>query len=211
MPIIEEGTNYPTVLGRKTHPRTETRVGPIGRQAMALVRGETPVHLAQKLRAQITERLPPRGTGLITGAARKGRERGVGRRLTELERARRHARIYGPSSPLSVETEYETYVHNLNAQLTKYPILPLLDRPHPVLDAIKAQAPIIPRVKLLGAFGVIDPQELLAVEKNIPRPYARPGAWSAGRLIQTLPSVIADIRNGSGPERTVHPSLSVEL
>lgn len=208
MPIVEEGTNYPTALGRKNVPRFMTRTGPIGGKAMALVRGETPIHLAQKLRAQIG-RLPPRGTGLITGTARRGRERGLGRRLTERERMRRHARIYGPTSPLSVESEYETYVHNLNAQLTKYPILPFLDRPHPVLDAIKARAPIVPRVKLLGAFGVVDPKEkLLAVAKNIPRPYARPGTWKAERQIGQLPSAISILM---GPSRTVHPSISVEL
>lgn len=180
MPIVEEGTNFPTALGRKNRPRTETRVGPIGSQAMALVGGVTPVHLAQRV----------------------GERFGVGERLMRLRR-----RGMVPSD-LSVHSEYETYVHNLNAQLTRYPILPVLDRPHPVLDAVKAQAPMVPRVKLLGAFGIVDPQELLAVEKNIPRPYPRPMAWPAERQIGPLPAVISILE---GPEKTVHPSLSIEL
>jgi len=95
MPIVEEGINYPTVLGRRNIPSTIIRVEPIARLPMALVGGETPVHLAQRLRAQ----------------------------------------------------------------LTKYPIIPILDRPHPVLDAIKEMVPIVPRVKLLGAFGIVDPSQ----------------------------------------------------
>ena len=39
--------------------------------------------------AEATE-LPPRGTGLITGTARQGLERGMGKPLTEEERAERH-------------------------------------------------------------------------------------------------------------------------
>jgi len=93
MPIVEDRTNYPTVLGYRNIPWTGIRVKPIARLPMALVGGETPVHLAQRLRAQ----------------------------------------------------------------LTRYPIFPVLDRPHPVLDAIKGMAPIVPRVRLLGAFGIINP------------------------------------------------------
>lgn len=100
MVIKEPGdiTNYPVVLGRKNIPYTILRGQPllsrlpipIGKQAMALVRGETPIHLAQKLRAQI-----PRGTGLITGTARRGLERGMGKPLTAIQRAARHKRLYG--------------------------------------------------------------------------------------------------------------------
>jgi len=39
--------------------------------------------------------LPPRGTGLILGTARRGLARGLGRPLTEEERARRHKAIFG--------------------------------------------------------------------------------------------------------------------
>ena len=54
MPILEQGTNFPNILGRKTFPPTLVRAQkiirtiPIANQAMALVRGETPVHLAQR-------------------------------------------------------------------------------------------------------------------------------------------------------------------
>lgn len=168
LPIVEEKTNFPTALGYKNRPPTRERSGSIGEQAMALVRGVTPIHLAQRFRGK-------------------------------------------KSQSLSVHSEYETYVHNLNTQMTKYPLVPVLDRPHPILDMIKATPPILPRVKLIGAFGIVDPEELLAVEKNIPRPYPRPMEWAPGKLVATIPSAIADIRDGSGPERTVHPSLSVEM
>jgi len=117
--MAEDETNYPRALGRRNVPRsvaetlgrrnipwTEIRERPIPRLGMALVGGETPVHLAQSLLSQI---LPPRGTGLITGTARVGLERGLGRRLTEIERARRHGRIFGQ----------------------------ILERPTPILDAVR--------------------------------------------------------------------------
>lgn len=109
---------------------------------------------------------------------------------------------------LSVHTEQEVAVHN--AQMTKYPIVPLLDRPHPLLDAIKAQSPLIPRVKLLGVFGVIDPEEVRVTEKNIPRPFPRPYEWPEESILGRLPSAISILE---GPQRTVHPrqGLSVEL
>jgi len=184
--MSEEGINYPRALGRRNVPRsvaetlgrrnvprTEIRVKPIGPLAMALVGGETPVHLAQRFLGQI---LPPRGTGLITGTARVGLERGLGRRLTEIERARRHKLIYG--------------------QLER---LPILKRPTPVLDVIKERAE-----QLRGQ-----------VKKNIPPPYVRPMEWPIARLVERLPSAVADIRP-TGPQRTVHPkkvysSIHVEL
>jgi len=180
--MSEEGTNYPRALGRRNVPRsvaetlgrrnvpwTGIRERPIGPLAIALVGGETPVHLAQRFLSQV---LPPRGTGLITGTARVGLERGLGRRLTEIERARRHARIFGQ----------------------------ILERPTPILDAVKE------RVEQLRG----------QVEKNIPPPYVRPMGWPAVRLIERLPSAVADIRP-TGPQRTVHPkkthysSIHVEM
>jgi len=44
--------------------------------------------------------LPPRGTGLILGTARRGLARGLGRPLTEEERARRHKAIFGNVAPI---------------------------------------------------------------------------------------------------------------
>lgn len=43
--------------------------------------------------------LPPRGTGLILGTARRGLERGLGRPLTEAGRRERHRLIYGQKIP----------------------------------------------------------------------------------------------------------------
>jgi len=137
--MSEEGTNYPRALGRRNVPRsvaetlgrrnvpwTGIRERPIGPLAIALVGGETPVHLAQRFLSQV---LPPRGTGLM-------KER----------------------------------VEQLRGQ----------------------------------------------VEKNIPPPYVRPMGWPAVRLIERLPSAVADIRP-TGPQRTVHPkkthysSIHVEM
>lgn len=126
MTITENGTNYPNVLGPKNIPTTTIRSGTIGDQAIAVVRGETPIHLAQgvlkgglleQLRNRLRSRrrllgqgLPPRGTGLLRGTARTGLLRGGGRRLSEAERLARHKRIYGKN--LSVHSENAIRVHN---------------------------------------------------------------------------------------------------
>jgi hypothetical protein len=156
---------------------------------------------------QLFKQLPPRGTGLRLGTARSGLERGIGRRLTEMERLKRHREIYG--SELSLHTEEEVLNKNIqyNHQLTNYPIIPLLDRPHPVLDKIKAQAPIVPRTKLLGVFGIIDPTEWppkAATEKNVPEPWG-PREWTPGAEVGRLPSVIQTGGGVPGPSRTMHP------
>lgn len=173
MVVVEEGSNFPSVLGRKTYPRTEIRRGPIADKAMALIGGETPVHLAQLLkRRPLMERIRPR-------------------------------------EPLSVIGDERAHVSH-EAQLTKYPIFPILIRSHPLLDTIKDRATIIPRVKLLGSFGIVDPNKwppTLAVEKNVPGPYPRPMTWPPGREIARLPAVLGII---PGPEKTVLPKISVE-
>jgi len=46
--IVEEGSNFPRVMGFKKRPLEMVRTARIGQQAMALVGGETPVHLAQR-------------------------------------------------------------------------------------------------------------------------------------------------------------------
>ena len=53
MPIFEENTNYPTVLGKLNRPLEILRTGGIGSAAMAMVRGEPPVHLAQIFNGQL--------------------------------------------------------------------------------------------------------------------------------------------------------------
>jgi len=122
MPIVEDGVNYPTVLGRRNiPPPAKVRREPIGTQPMALIGGETPMFLAQKL-------------------------------------------------------------------LTR-----LVERPTPILDAL------MERVRQLRG----------QVEKNIPPPYVRPMEWPVARLIERLPSAVADIRP-TGPQRTVYPKICVE-
>jgi len=91
MPIVENGRNVPSRVGRKNLP---------------------------------TERPWP-----------------AGRRLADLP----SARGIGREPPLL-------------PQLTKYPIVPLLDRPKPVLQWVRTRNPIVPRVKILGAFGLVSPQ-----------------------------------------------------
>jgi hypothetical protein len=87
MPIFEEGSNFPMALGRKNMPPVIIRAQkmfssiPLGQQAMALIRGESPIHLAQLSRQHDSSRLPPFNTpGLAStllsqvfkqGAARK--------------------------------------------------------------------------------------------------------------------------------------------
>lgn len=104
------------------------------------------------------------------------------------------------------------------AQLAKYPVVPALDRPKPVLDWIKGRAPIIPRVKLLGVFGILDPEEedvrgqrfgaggyggRYSVERRIPKPYPVKYAWPVEKPIARIPSVIGTVP--SGAMRTVLP------
>ena len=143
MTIIEWGVNYPNVLGRMSVPPATIRQGPIADKAMALIRGETPIHLAQKVRAQVTGRM--------------------------------------------------------NAQI------PILDRARPYIDQLKARLP-----------GLLRPQEQTGRTgvpfSNIPRPFPRPYSWAVSKDIGFIPSVIADIRGASGPERTLRgskPNISV--
>ena len=45
-----------------------------------------------------SQEVPARGTGLVLGTARRALERGMGRPLTDVERAARHKRIFGQES-----------------------------------------------------------------------------------------------------------------
>lgn len=197
MVIIEESTNYPTVLGRKNIP-FEKRWG-AGRVISTL----PSVIAAGMDRSFLPQILPPRGTGLRLGTAREKLTRGMGRRLTDLERVKRHKEIFGDELSLHAESEVLSKNIQFSHQLTKYPIIPLLDRPHPVLDKIKAQAPVVPRTKLIGVFGILDPSPETA--KNIPLPWG-PREWIPGAEVGRLPSVIQTGAGVSGPTRTMHPS-----
>jgi len=127
--------NYPRALGRRNLPRgylesvgvsnlpwIEIREKPIAELPIALIRGEVPIHLAQRLRGQ----------------------------------------------------------------LTKYPIIPVLDRPHPVLEAIKERAPIVPRVKLLGAFGIIDPTQERPIIETVKSILTRPPEEGPKRAVLSV-------------------------
>lgn len=198
MVTVEDLTNYPTVLGRRNIPAVKS-------WGTGRIIGTLPsvAHERQGLFPQFLRQLPPRGTGLRLGTAREGLSRGMGRRLTELERMKRHREIYGKDISIQAE-EAQTQINaQYNAQLTKYPIIPLLDRPHPVLDAIKASATVVPRTKLIGVFGIVDPTEV-----NIPQPWG-PRTWPPEAEIGRLPSVIQTGAGASGPTRTMHPEISL--
>ena len=71
--------------------------------------------------------IPPRGTGLIAGTARTGLARGLGKRLTELERLTRHTALRGQAQPPLAEqpqrTKEEPYFSQrpiLNAIRTRF-------------------------------------------------------------------------------------------
>ena len=200
MVIVEESTNYPTVLGRKNIP-FEKRWGS-GRR-IATLPSVIAAGMDRSFLPQLFKQLPPRGTGLRIGTARERLARGMGRRLTELERLKRHREMYGRDLSIQAEEAQTQMNAQYNAQMTKYPIIPLLDRPHPVLDAIKASATVIPRTKLLGAFGIIDP-----TERNIPTPWG-PRTWPPGVDVGRLPSVVQTGVGASGPTRTMHPEISL--
>ena len=125
LPIVEEGRNLPSVLGRRNIP---------------------------------TERPWPITRRLATIPA----VRGLGREPPLL-----------PQRDISVQVDEDVKSHNIQGQLTKYPIFPILDRPKPILDWLKARNTLIPRAKLIGAFGLVDPQLRIAEERpigTIPKP-----------------------------------------
>jgi len=143
LPIVEEGKNYPSVLGRKNVPSTKS--WPPGR---------------------VLARLPA--------------VRGLGREPSLLPQE------------ISVQVDEDVKSHSLQGQLTKYPIFPLLDRPTPILDWLKMRSPLIPRAKVLGAFGLIDPQY----------------TWPPERPIGSIPKPMSIL---SGPRHPLHPQkISIE-
>jgi len=145
---VQEGINFPRVLGVLNYPPATIRQGPLASKAMALIRGETPVHLAQRVRGQFTP-------------------------------------IYQPPA---------------NS------IFPVIPRPTPYIDQLKSRQTFVKRPKVIGYLGLLNKQ--IGVNGNIPGPYPSPRQWAPTRNIGNLPSVKADIRGGSGPERTLH-GLSV--
>lgn len=89
----------------------------------------------------MSDYLPPRGTGIIAGTARTGLERGLGKPLSEEERRKRHERLFG--------------------KLTDEPIFPIIERETPILDALKTREFYTPHKRLLGIFGIFDPENVL--------------------------------------------------
>ena len=97
-----------------------------------------------------------------------------------------------PQSEISVQVDEEVKSHSLQSQLAKHPIFPILDRPKPLLQWVKMRSPLIPRVKVLGAFGLVDPQY----------------TWPPERQIGNIPKPMSIL---SGPRQPLHPSkISVE-
>jgi len=198
--IVEESTNYPTLLGKKNIPFEKSWGND---RIISTLPSVIAAGMDRSFLPQLFRQLPTRGTGLRIGTARERLTRGMGRRLTDLERLKRHKEIFGDELSLHAESEVLSKNIQYSHQLTKYPIIPLLDRPHPVLDKIKAQAPVIPRTKLIGVFGILDPSPETA--KNVPLPWG-PREWIPGADVGRLPSVIQTGAGVSGPTRTMHPS-----
>lgn len=73
--IKENGRNFPAALNFINKPWTVVRTANIGNQAMALGRGETPVHLAQRFLGQTNitgpSQLPSRLTMLLQGQMKR--------------------------------------------------------------------------------------------------------------------------------------------
>lgn len=93
----------------------------------------------------MSDYLPPRGTGIIAGTARTGLERGLGRPLSEGERKRRHGMLFG--------------------KLTDEPIIPILERETPLLDMLKTRELYASRKRLIGVFGILDPESVLELRR----------------------------------------------
>lgn len=113
-----------------------------------------------------------------------------------------------------------------NAQMTKYPIVPVLDRPHPVLDWVKTRSPLLPRVKLIGAFNIVDPSDFSAQrygagsaggnysrERRLPQPYPYTKfVWDPRKDIARLPSVAIVGSHPTPPTRQLSPEkISVQI
>ena len=91
--VVERGINYPRVLGKLNLPPEERWGG--GRNISNL-----PSIIPRVLdRSFLPQILPPRGTGLITGTARTGLERGRGIPLGPLQRLKRHKGMVGQIVP----------------------------------------------------------------------------------------------------------------
>lgn len=130
----------------------------------------------------------------------------------ETENISKQPNITSQRGGLSIVSDNMNYKADYKGQMAKYPIFPVLDRPKPILAAIKEFSPIIPRVKFLGVFNIIDPPELAGGDFSAGRRYAKPypwtkfKSWDPKRNIANIPSVTArDLV--SGPERSVSPQL----
>lgn len=185
-------TNYPGKLGRKNYPSTKSWP----EQAVRRVASMPSAIGGTGHKGLLPQGLPPRGTGLIRGTARKGR--GYGRPLTDEERRARHASVMSDGK-------------RMDAQITEHPIFPLLDRQKPLIDSVKERAPWVKRSKLLGSFGLVGQREFSrgGVGRNIPDPRSTLKI-RAGEDTARIPSVMGV---GYGPHRTMAPQkdLSVEI
>ncbi|GAH07553.1 unnamed protein product, partial [marine sediment metagenome] len=78
-------------------------------------------------------------------SARTGLERGLGRPLSEEERRKRHERLFG--------------------KLTDEPIIPIFKRVTPLIDVLKTRTPYLVHKKLIGVFGILDPESVLELRR----------------------------------------------
>jgi hypothetical protein len=182
---FEEGTNFARILGRKTYPRETARPRGIGEQAIALIGGETPIHLAQRFRVRETESQLPRFRQVPGGGSQLPAFNAPG-----LESVLPQV-VARPISRLRITSKR------------------LLGQTVQVTRSITSNFPMLQKLKgrLRGqGLGYIGPGW---DAKNVPTPYS-PRMWRPGANVAELPAVTGII---SGPEKTVHPQmhLSVEL
>lgn len=128
-----------------------------------------------------------------------------------------HTENIATLSPSTIESEGSLGIDGSNlrvqGQLTQSPILPFLDRPSPILEAIEEYTPIIPRAKLLGVFGIAKgfrgqyTRKGKHADRIIPYPYPwKDFQWGKDRPIANLPSVEAS-SIVTGPMRTISPQM----
>jgi len=128
-----------------------------------------------------------------------------------------HAENIAKRSPSTSESEGSLGIDGSNlrvqGQLTKSPLLPFLDRPSPLLEAIEEYTPIIPRAKVLGSFGIVKgfrgqyTRKGPHADRFIPTSYPWTDfKWGTDRPIANLPSVEAE-SIVTGPMRTISPQM----
>jgi hypothetical protein len=127
---------------------------------------------------------------------------------------------------LAVHSENIASNSQMDSQMAKNPTIPVLNRPHPVLDWVKTRKPLVPRVKLIGTFNIVDPSDFNAQrygarsaggeynrERRLPQPYPYTKfVWDPTKDIARLPSVAVIGSHPTPPTRQLSPEkISVQI